>query len=113
MPGLRLLCSFAPLLLCSFDQGAFDLVNQILNEAGAANAHDVYINLYPANTGRLRPHQDRKQVKFAWLSCVWSSSLFVCRVLCGVWRLASGVCCLLYVAVRYVQSEYSLFQRRQ
>ena len=48
-------------------QGLFDLVNKILNEAGAANAHDVYINLYPASTGRLRPHEDRKQVKFAWL----------------------------------------------
>ena len=86
-------------LLCSFDQGLFDLVNKILNEAGAAKAHDVYINLYPASTGRLRPHQDRKQVQFIWIP--WSS-------LC---LLAVG--CLLCVAVRYVQSEYSLFKRRQ
>ena len=80
-------------------QGLFDLVNKILNEAGAANAHDVYINLYPASNGRLRPHDDRKQVKVAWLP--WSS--LHCS-LCGV---------LLYVAVFYVQSEYSLFKRRQ
>ena len=63
---------------CSIVQGLFDLVNKILNEAGAANAHDVYINLYPASTGRLRPHQDRSQVKFAWPP--WSSSLFVCAL---------------------------------
>ena len=66
----------------SFVQGLFDVVNKILNEAGAANAHDAYINHYPASTGRLRPHQDRKQVRFGWLS--WSSWLPVCclRLLC-------------------------------
>ena len=52
-------------------QGLFDLVNKILNEAGAANAHDVYINLYPASIGRLRPHQDRKQVKIDLASTVF------------------------------------------
>jgi len=71
-------------LLCSFDQGLFDLVNKILNEAGAAKAHDVYINLYPASTGRLRPHQDRKQVKFAWLP--WSSCL---PAVCGLLQSAT------------------------
>ena len=88
-------------LLCSFVQGLFDLVNKVLNEAGAANAHDVYVNLYPASTGRLRPHQDGKQVKLTWLSMV------VMAVCC----LLSAVCCLFIV--RYVQSEYSLFKCRQ
>ena len=64
-PLLLLYSSFTPpLLFTPVVQGLFDLVNKILNEAGAANAHDVYINRYPASTGRLRPHQDRKQVKF-------------------------------------------------
>ena len=49
-----------PLLF--FVQSLYDLINKILNEAGAAHAHDVYNNLYPANNGRLRPHKDRKQV---------------------------------------------------
>lgn len=74
------LTRLVPRLLCSFVQGLFDLVNKILKEAGAANAHDAYINLYPASTGRLRPHQDGKQVRFGWLP--WSSWLI----------------CLLYVA---------------
>jgi hypothetical protein len=79
----RLLCPDAASVLTNLPlstvQGLFDLVNKILNEAGAANAHDVYINLYPASTGRLRPHQDGKQVKFTWRSR--PSSLSVCCVL--------------------------------
>jgi hypothetical protein len=96
-----------PLLLV---QGVFDLVNKILNEAGAASAHDAYINLYPAITGRLRPHQDRKQVisllGVRAVIAVWLLGLFI--VVC----VLSVVFCLLFVAVRYVQSEYSLFKRR-
>ena len=67
---LLLCCSlacqaFAPMPmppLLFFVQSLYDLINKILNEAGAAHAHDVYNNLYPANNGRLRPHKDRTQV---------------------------------------------------
>ena len=78
----RLLCPDAASVLTNLPlstvQGLFDLVNKILNEAGAANAHDVYINLYPASTGRLRPHQDRKQVRY--LACM--VVIAVCCVVC-------------------------------
>ena len=97
------MCLCAP-VCCTFEQGLFDVVNKILNEAGAANAHDAYINLYPASTGRLRPHRDGKQVKLTWLA--WLSSLFD-----RCWL--SAVCAVLLCAVRYVQSEYSLFKRGQ
>ena len=60
------LASLRPRLL-SFVQALYDLVNNILQDAGAARAHDVYSNRYPANNGRLRPHQDRSQVTFTWL----------------------------------------------
>jgi len=89
-------------LLRFFDQGLFHLVNKILNEAGAANAHDVYINLYPASTGRLRPHQDRKQVKFTWFPR--SSSLSV-RCLSAVCPLS--VRCMLQSATFKVNIRFS------
>ena len=54
----------------SFVQAMYDLVNSILQEAGANRAHDFYTNRYPAHNGRLRPHEDRKQVKFT--SLLWS-----------------------------------------
>ena len=76
-------CAWLGRLPLSAVQGLFDLVNKILNEAGAANAHDVYINLYPASNGRLRPHDDRKQVKFDLASMVvvaLQSVLYCCML---------------------------------
>ena len=68
-----------PLLF--FVQSLYDLINKILNEAGAAHAHDVYNNLYPANNGRLRPHKDRKQVLGNFL-CFHTLTHCACFTIC-------------------------------